>query len=66
MLRHRGRQYEQYEPPDARPIAKNRMFTLFQAQYPNHERKVKHNRVGKRYLLTKNSVYYCCFWHWYV
>ncbi|XP_068723671.1 uncharacterized protein [Montipora capricornis] len=29
---------EQYEPPDAQPIAKNRMFTLFHAQYPNHER----------------------------
>ena len=26
---------EQYEPPDAQPIAKNRMFI---AQYPNHER----------------------------
>lgn len=29
---------EQYEPPDAQPIAKNRMFSLFHAQYPNHER----------------------------
>ena len=29
---------EQYEPPDAHPVAKNRMFTLFHAQYPNHER----------------------------
>ena len=32
---------EQYEPPDAQPIAKNRMFTLFHAQYPNHE----HQRI---------------------
>ena len=28
---------EQYEPPDAHPVAKNRMFALFHAQYPNHE-----------------------------
>jgi len=28
---------EEYEPSDAQPIAKTRMFTLFHAQYPNHE-----------------------------
>ena len=30
---------DQYDPPGAAALAKNRMFTQFHAQYPEHERK---------------------------
>ena len=30
---------DQYDPPGAAALAKNRLFTQFHAQYPEHERK---------------------------
>lgn len=54
---------EQYEPIDAPKLARNRLFTQYHAQYPEHERKRIVDELIQGKNKTKNYFCYWCLWH---